>query len=299
MANVTIGTVSPIRALIDELETAGLAPTGEEIADAIWLAVKIIENAVSLPHRGSRVEPLARREDTHQVTGRSDTAPTTEAEAGAAPTISDGDSPLFGGVPGLADSKRHGIMPVSIPAGEALAGKAAIGRALRPLSRKLPSRSRRILDVEATVNLIANSDCRIFAAAYRPKLEPWFEVALVADASPSMAPWATTARELQTLLERNGAFRTVHTFHLRVDPESDGPTISVAGDPRRNIPVSSLSVINPSGNRVILILTDAAGAHWRNGEMSRLLFRWSDTHPVTVIHVLPRHLWIRTAVGVP
>ncbi|NEQ87777.1 MAG: hypothetical protein F6K26_49700 [Moorea sp. SIO2I5] len=101
-----------------------------------------------------------------------------------------------------------------VPAAVALRNSLALGRALRPLMRKVPSATETILDEEATVYQIAESN--IWLPVLKPASERWLELALVVEKTSSTAVWKQTIIELQHLVKHHGAFRDVRTWELRI-----------------------------------------------------------------------------------
>ena len=67
-------------------------------------------------------------------------------------------------------SIEHSGLSFATPGGTALPGKLALGRALRPLMRRVPSYDRFELDEEATVQRIADEDNWLPVLRPRPAL---------------------------------------------------------------------------------------------------------------------------------
>ena len=81
-----------------------------------------------------------------------------------------------------------------------------------------------------------------------------------------MVMWRQLAAELRTLLEGHGAFRTVRTWAL--DSSGDEPRLSPfrrrqGPGPKRTMPLEQLA--DPTGRRVLLLLTDGVGPLWHRG----------------------------------
>ena len=81
------------------------------------------------------------------------------------------------------------------PAAFALPGSLELGRSLRPLKRRVPSRSHLVLDEAATAHHIA--DTGDWTPVFNPAPERWFDVLLVVDESSSMVIWQRTIAELE------------------------------------------------------------------------------------------------------
>ncbi|MFJ9684457.1 SAV_2336 N-terminal domain-related protein [Streptomyces bacillaris] len=184
---------------------------------------------------------------------------------------------------------------IRAPREPALGDSLAIARALRPLKRRVPAAGALTLDEAATAT--ASGEASLLLPAWLPRTERWLSVDLVVDTGPSMAIWHRLAAELRTLLEGQGAFRTVRTWSL----ESGGtqPRLSVfrratGVRPQRAMPWERLA--DATGRHLLLVLTDGVGPLWRRGGMREALRQWSHDRPVAVLQVLPRSLWHRTGL---
>jgi APAF-1 helical domain len=235
--------------------------------------------------------------------------------------------------PRLARGRRATI--VRAPAAPALPNALALSRALRPLLKKRVSRHRWQLDEEATAEATALNH-GIATPIFKPSAERWFEVALVVDGAPSMHVWHQAAGELRRLLIRHGGFRDLRQYRLRpaagspagsaagsaagsgaragAEPDAGpgagpapGPASgSTAGDvERERIELISESgrrltpnaISDPSGHRLIVILSDVVSPMWRELPLRQALFAWSRWSPVVLLDVLPRRMWPHTPVG--
>ena len=77
-----------------------------------------------------------------------------------------------------------------VPGGEALPGALELARKLRPLSRRVPSRTRVYLDEAATAQRIAEE--RVWIPVLYPAPARWLEAALIIDTNASMRVWHKT-----------------------------------------------------------------------------------------------------------
>jgi hypothetical protein len=185
-------------------------------------------------------------------------------------------------------------VPVRSPGAAALPGTLAMARALRPLRRRMPSRTATILDEEETVRQAADGD--LWIPASRPALDRWLELALVIDESASMVIWRQTTAELRDLMERMGAFRDVRVWRCDTDLRGkdrltlrpEGATPGAAGRDVREL-------VDPTGRRVVLVISDCVGKAWASGEMDRALQVWGTSGPVAVVQALPQRLWAACA----
>ena len=83
-------------------------------------------------------------------------------------------------------------------------------------SARLPSRIDVDLDEDATVDASAQGIGVV--PVLRPRLERWFEAALVVDHSRRAEMWAQTVIEIERMLAFSGIFRDVRTFRLLHQP---------------------------------------------------------------------------------
>ena len=129
---------------------------------------------------------------------------------------------------------------------------------------------------------------------------PLLDVVLVVDrSSPSLLVWETLLGEFEALLGRVG-FANVRLRYL------DCPADGDAGNEARPVVVGGGAdaltggpdlLVDPTGRRIFMVLTDGLGLVWRSGAAERALTSWCRTGPVAVVHLLPRHRWHRTGVA--
>ncbi|MFI8356557.1 SAV_2336 N-terminal domain-related protein [Streptomyces cyaneofuscatus] len=311
------------------------SPSAEEIADALWMARVIgrdtAREAAGEPGpeqgalSGHEAEALAPFDDAAgepyaegaRSTDRRPPRPPTPVDARRGRTGSDGRPsvapprvplhPVSTGTAGRPSSRSGSTGAGRIGAGApgtvvraprepALNDSLAISRALRPLKRRVAASGARTLDEEATAT--ASGETSLLMPAWLPRTERWLSADLIVDTGPSMVMWHQLAAELRTLLEGQGAFRTVRAWSL----ESGGtePRLSVfrratGTRPKRVMPWEHLA--DPAGRHLLLILTDGVGPLWRRGGMEAALRQWSRDRPVAVLQVLPRSLWHRTGLA--
>ncbi|WP_371623088.1 tubulin-like doman-containing protein [Streptomyces sp. NBC_01116] len=198
-----------------------------------------------------------------------------------------GNGPIASGDPGAM---------VRAPREPALGDSLAIARALRPLKRRVETSGTRILDEAATAT--ATGEASLLVPAWLPRTERWLSVDLVVDTGPSMVIWHQLAAELRTLLEGQGAFRTVRAWSLEsggTEPRFSTFRRATGARPKRGMPWEQLA--DPTGRRLLLLLTDGVGPLWRRDGMRSALRQWSRDRPVAVLQVLPRSLWHRTGLA--
>ncbi|KJK41459.1 serine/threonine protein kinase [Streptomyces variegatus] len=277
---------SPVARLAAALSAAGAAPTPREIAELLWLAVRL-EQPGEEPETSRPIAPgaLPTGEDPPGAEERAPAPPpTAEPPARAAPDR----VPLRLPAPRSPDRPHHhpgdGGSPLLAPAPPMLPHPLALQRALRPLQRKVPSPHLRLLDERATADRIARLGARpdVWLPVLRPAPDRWLRLNLVHDTGPTMPVWHPLVSELHTVLAQSGIFRTV-TLHPAT-PDGRARQVPVLDD----------------GRTVTLVVSDCMGPQWRPGEAGdrwyRTLRRWAHRMPLAVVQPLPEHLWPTTAL---
>lgn len=270
-----------IEKLVTILQGTTHPPTGEEIADALWLARYLPRGTAPTRAGPDRPPPVdgtapdrpapADTPERPPAPPRTEPAvqaslPTTDASAPAAPRI-----------------------PARLPSAQALPSALRITRALRPLRFLTASPHRTELDEAATAT--ASAEQRIWVPRLRPVPGRSLELAVVWDTSRSMTVWRRSVEEFVALLEHQGGFRDVRTWLLDADaPPASPPGLTpVTGGSRR----SPRELVDPGGRRVILVVSDCLGAAWRDRTMAGLLRVWGGHNAVAVVQPLPQRLWVR------
>ncbi|MBO2454577.1 AAA family ATPase [Actinomadura barringtoniae] len=174
---------------------------------------------------------------------------------------------------------------IMVPTAPMLSDPRALQRALRPLKRRVPSRSLQRLDEEATAARIA--DTGLWIPRLVPEPERWLGLDLVVDTGPSMTMWRPLADEMTEALLRQGAFTDVRVTYLH-------PSGAVSAAPDA-APRSPATLIDPTGRRAVLVLSDCSGPHWWTGRAGRSVRRWASASPTAILQPLPERLWRRTA----
>jgi len=187
-------------------------------------------------------------------------------------------------------------MPFSVPAAPAIRTRLDLARSLRPLMRKVPSRTRFDLDEEATVTRIAETQVWMPEVHARP--ERWLELDLVVEDAKSTVIWERAIAELVHLAEYQGAFRAVRTWRLRVEGTEVQllPRWSLGGQDGMQRPRSPRELTDPTGRRLIWLVSDCTSALWRDGIIYETLAGWSQKQPLAIVQLFPEQLWSRTAL---
>ncbi|MER7539528.1 SAV_2336 N-terminal domain-related protein [Streptomyces sp. NPDC097704] len=299
----------------DALSGDGELLDAEELRDALWLAARLPPAAATALARLARAaEPAA--EAATPAPGESAAAPSFEGgdehrgshlndhRNGAPP----GATAIGGGArtsqedglhaapvpPSQVAPSDRSAMAVRAPGMKALDGtELRIGRALRPLRQLRPDALRTELDVDATVSAMAETG--LPDAVLRPARTRWLDLAVLVDDGVSMLLWQRLAGEVRALMERCGAFRDVR-LHGLDSRTPGGPRLTGRpyGGRDRARPMST--VLDPSGNTLLLVVSDGVGRAWRDGTMHRELDRAAATGPVALLHALPPRLWAGSGI---
>ena len=299
-----------IQQAIALLNQVGLELTAEEIADIFWLALQMGETESISESPSISKTPLSEQSipehfspETPPITLNPPTVTASEPYAELYPStppppISQADSsPLPSSPSPQPDSPPPSqLLPFETPAAPALRNPLAIARAIRPLMRKVPSRTETILDEEATARQIAEKN--IWIPVLEPAPERWLDLALVIEESSSLPIWQETITEFQTLLERHGAFRDVRTWRLNANANESLYLLPGQGSATlKQRPRNPKELIDPSGRRLILLVSDCVSDIWRSGNIHNLLRRWANQNPVSVLQLLPEPYWRRSGLG--
>ncbi|WP_052757695.1 SAV_2336 N-terminal domain-related protein [Streptomyces yangpuensis] len=280
-----------VRELAALLRAAGLDPSAEELADALWLAGHIRGPGPALPgaHRpGPAADPedLA-AEPAEPVRAETDTEDPVRLYAPGAHHTGEAES----GIPPVSP-EEYGV-PVRVPGAAALPRILDVQRALRALQRHRPPAppTRLVLDESATADASART-LGLLIPVLRPDRRREATLRLVMDASPSMAVWQDMFEELRSVCERLGAFRDVqvHYLHRRPDGSAALGRGPVPGPGLR----SGDQLRDPTGRALTMVVSDCAGPLWREGAAQRLLHRWAECTPCMVVQPLPQRLWGRS-----
>jgi hypothetical protein len=278
--------------LLAALDGTGLELTAEELAEVLWLAPQLSGTSPEA-ERPADAAPEADEQQPEKPPAPADPAgardlpsPPIRPERPTEPPSAGLYLPPSQVVPGQtpATSTRSPTVP-------ALPNTLALSRALRPLRRKVPSKRERLLEEGPTAQ--ASAQARSWFPIYRPAPDRWLDLALVVDEAASMAVWRPTIAELRNVLARLGAFRDVRTWHVDSDLPSGELALrgDAAGSPGTTR--SHRELIDPTGRRAVLVVSDCIGQAWRNGSMLRWLDRWARTGPVGIVQPLPQRLWRR------
>ncbi|AUX42484.1 uncharacterized protein SOCE26_039170 [Sorangium cellulosum] len=298
-----------IRELVALLQRSGVEPTAREVADVLWLAGQTARPAAPQPASGDEEQPEeagAQPTERRSPPAAPPVAPcgpgTRQEEARAPehqPTVAVHHAAERPAAAEPSSGPTRAGVSFRSPTAAALAGAREMAKAIRPLRRRVPSRTRLVLDEAATADRMAEALLGGFtsaAVALRPALERWLDIALVVDEAASMSIWQTAVAELKALLSGHGAFRDVRVYRLATEAEADLALFAGALRGARR-PCGVREIIDPRGMRLVLVVSDCVADAWDDGRMATLLGLWGQHGPVAVIQLLPERLWLRTGLG--
>ncbi|RKS76538.1 tetratricopeptide repeat protein [Actinomadura pelletieri DSM 43383] len=278
-----------IERLVEVLRALDPQPTAEETADALWLAEWF------RAHEGP-VRPASERpgEPDGNEPPRSPPTARPADPPGAPEREPSPPHPVEAGLYLTGQEVPAASFPVRMPAMLAISRTLRLSRALRPLRATVPSLTRGHLDEEQTAQRIAETG--VCEPVLVPARERRYDLALVADVGASMVVWRRTVEELQALLHQLGAFRDLRTWYL----DTDGPRLSLRTGSAFGVGADRdpAELVDPTGRRVTLVVSDCIGTAWRDGRAAALLDRWGRAGTVAIAQPLPQRLWRRTRAAV-
>jgi len=276
-----------ITKLIKVLQEIGLKPLPEDLADMLWLS-----RYLDKPDLSSEKDSSGEQEQTKKESESKTPDQSTVKDNSTASTKSN----LYPNTKKIRNQINTTGMkptPFKAAAGQALPGKLAISRSLRPLMKKVPSRKSMAFDEQTTIHNIAESDTWI--PIFKPKRSPWLDIVLILDESPSMLIWYETISELKELLEHQGAFRNVQLWGFISDEKEkvhlhEGLCFDCKQQKLRH----PKELIDPTNRRLILIISDCISKAWHDGTISKFLKIWNENSRVSILQMLPHYLWEQT-----
>ncbi|MEG4631175.1 SAV_2336 N-terminal domain-related protein [Microcoleus sp. AR_TQ3_B6] len=285
-----------ISRLLDALNKIGLNPDGEEIADILWLALQMRISEPDRVHQDQVNQPDSQEaSSSDNLDSDSEIVPPQPQFPKRTPAPvkkTTPSAPLYTNNIGA----EQGSLTFKTPSAPSLQEPLQLGKALRPLMRRVQSRTETVLDEVATAERIAEE--KILVPVLKPARERWLDLALIADESPSMGIWRRTVFELQRLLERHGAFRNVQTWGLLTTEKGQIRLRSGIGAAARSRRLHSPNeLVDPIGQRLFLVVSDCVSSMWRDGTVTEALIPWVKSGPLAIVQMLPEQLWERTALG--
>lgn len=272
--------------------------TWTDIADSVWLAAAITpadERAAAVPETGPAPEPRSGSEQPpirQEPSESRDVVPTPEPPDAAIVAV-----PWPAPDPGPADTPsdpRH--EPAVLATGSRdipLPDSLECVRALRPLKRRVNSRREQEVVLDEVATAVRVAETGRWWPVTRSRKERWLDLTVVLDNGPSMALWRPRVSAFLSVLEQLGAFRSIQVRLLETTKDADEATVVLRGGtpgaPARNLD----EILDPSGRRAVLLLTDGVGDVWQQDVLHPILAHWGQAMPVSIVHLLPQWLWGR------
>ncbi|VTU15146.1 Intracellular serine protease [Variovorax sp. PBL-H6] len=214
-----------------------------------------------------------------------------------------GSTSLFVAQPGKDGEEQLSARRVQVPVADALPGRAAIERALKPFLRKRPSRNRRVIDTQATAEASAQACAELLAGAapgtrayalvpvLRPVAERWFDVVLLAERDEAMLAFEDTLVELRNLLARHGAFEQVRLWRWSIRAGAmnvESPS---------GMPCAPRAMLQSQRPLLALLLTHGASAQWEGQVLRKFVRDLGARSVLAIVQMLPPKAWGFTALG--
>lgn len=275
--------------------------SAEEIADTLWLAMHMEQSGVgSVSRKSPQSKPDPENtEDNINKNPKQDLADKSQTEAPAPEpesTEKEQQSDLAGVYNQKPDQTQKSLdIPFNVPDAPSLREQLDLARALRPLMRRIPSGSTLVLDEAATTQRIAEEG--IWLPVIKPTLEPWLDLELVVDEGISMQIWRHTIKELERLLKNYGIFHDVRVWGLINNEHKIQIRRGIGATAKNQSSRSTAELIDSSGRRLVLVVSDCVSDLWRSGAVNLALKTWANNVPTAIIQMLPQWLWGRTALG--
>ncbi|GGA12071.1 formylglycine-generating enzyme family protein [Okeania sp. KiyG1] len=201
-------------------------------------------------------------------------------------------------------------LPLRIPDAPSIPKPLEFAKALRPLMQKVSSGRNTILDEIETVEQTAINN-GICIPILKSEPEPWLDLVLVVDEYKSMTLWQHTIRELKQLLKHYGIFREVKicglTYQLAISEEQNNflkreenqeKILLSLGVGKQQYFANPQELIDTTGRRLILIVSDCIAPFWHDGSILSILREWVKYQPLAIVQMLPDWMWRRTGLRI-
>ncbi|NEO25671.1 MAG: formylglycine-generating enzyme family protein [Kamptonema sp. SIO4C4] len=278
------GTIEQlIQILGDQLDLSS-----EQIASILWLTVQRLESgevSVTAPEAETR-EDLNPREPTASPTDNDIPPPdSTPSQPQPSAKVS---------VYTPRSSVGRSGLSLRVPDAPSLRDPMQFVQSLSALMQRVLEGDDLQLDEVATAEKTAREG--ICLPVLQPEPEPWLDLALIIDESQSMLLWRQSFKELQRLLKNYGIFRDLRVWGVKPPVEGETPQLFLrTGTVRR--PGDAKEIIDPTGRRLVLVVSDCVSSIWQKGLIFPWLHEWTQQQPLAILQMLPEWMWRRTALG--
>ncbi|WP_254445265.1 SAV_2336 N-terminal domain-related protein [Anabaena sp. UHCC 0204] len=268
--------------------------TGTEIAEILWLAQQTCTHVSVDKEPTPQKKPPPSNEHKDIPPQTPNYIPITPPTS---PTIIEPEPPKVPIIPRKSDSYPDSGLSINIPDVASLPYPRKIAKALSSLIQYIAYGKAVLLNEKATVERIAELN-GICIPILEPRRELKFDLVLVIDKSDSMIFWQRIIKELQQILKNYGIFRNIQTFGIFTDDQGDIYLKQSIGKKETGKKrYSPRKLIDPTGRRIIFIVSDCVSEIWRNGKAFNLLKIWGKHNIVAIFQMLPERMWLRTALS--
>lgn len=293
-----------LKGFLTRLEAAGIEADVGQLLDAFWLATQGVDLSLvaSAPTRAREEAPAPTPTPapTHRpsLQRRSD-----KDEDKWSPSTLEESSPRLV-FPRITSDQPETLdrpaSPVMLPAPRALTNRLAVMRALRPLTRRWPSRQYSEVDEEETVEACARlwaHSSGLVMPMFRPCRERWFDVDLVLEDDGAVPVWEDMLREFATLLRETGAFNRVREWNLRIVDDRTARTVTLENRRGGRSPVAYLQ--GKAARRLVIFASNGASPHWMDGVYADVLVPWLRDNCTLLLQLTSPDRWARSGLGEP
>jgi formylglycine-generating enzyme required for sulfatase activity len=281
-----------IESLIRRLDKIGLLHSlsldDEDIADSIWLALQM--GVIDEPKAPTITKQKPKIIDDRKIEPTKNT-PVKNEVINVYPKPSE---EKLDNQTSKTTTPKSGF-PFQVPAARTIQNSLEIGRAMRPLKRKVPSTSRFILNEEATINRIIERD--IWLPVTKPEPERWLNLELVVEESRSAFIWQELIDEFQQILENQGAFRRIRVWTIKSQNNNLMLIRRKKGGKLEQRQHQHREFIHPNKRGLTLLISDCVSPLWQNPTFHQWLKDWSESQPTAVVQLFPERLWDSTQLS--
>lgn len=294
----------------------------DEIADAIWLLSQIMrfEERIDISNYipNSSSEPASSTiiiDNEPHVPPRERDLPEPPAKQIAPVTVTGsntGKRPIEPFIDSLANFAITSSEPIS---------SLDIQRVLRPLKRKLPSRSLPVqVNVEASLYQLAKNELtnkrmeqgkeigRVInpwqnVPVFQLGKEKWLDLILVVDATgESINFFENRISLLRRAITESGIFRHIFEYQLIVDKEGSPKFRKPNGTYEYQLP----EILGPRERKIFWVASDCFSSFWDNWKINTdgpvksigdVFDRVSTLYPAAIVQLMPEDLWSRTGLS--
>ena len=288
-----------IARFINRLDGAGLLHDSsfddEDIVDSIWLALQIgvADKPKPANNEGSiRFDDIQKlKPENHSIKEVLDIYPDYSKENEEQNKTDKNLEPT---------NQKSGFS-FQVPAAPTIQNSLEIGRSMRSLKRKVPSTSRFILDEEATVNRIIESN--VWQPVTKPEPERWLNLELIVEEFRSSFIWQELIDDFQQILENQGAFRSIKIWTIKSQDNSKNKKSHLILTRRKKSGKLEQrqhqyrELIHPNNRGLTLIISDCISPLWQNAIFHQWLKDWSESQPTAIVQLFPERLWDSTQLS--